>query len=148
MKEAYRKRCAKDPNSPRALLEGLWEEFPELVLANPALPLLLLEDPGWWVPRHARRRVAVRNYYEAHLALFEEGRNWWLREGGSGSGATGRNNRGGYGEGCQVGAGDGHGRYGFQGNAAGFSSCGAGDGQAYGTGTDFGTGNARGALPK
>ncbi len=40
-------------------LEELAKSYPAGVLQNPLLPLFLLEDPGWRVPREAQYRLAI-----------------------------------------------------------------------------------------
>lgn len=53
---------AGNPNTSKHTLESIWAEYPHEVLRNPVLPLLLLEDPSWFVPSACRRLLAVRTY--------------------------------------------------------------------------------------
>lgn len=70
---------ASDPSADRDALGYLCDMFPEAVLSNPVLPLYLLEDPSWDVPRRAARLLAIRHYREAYpdLTLPQWADNAW-----------------------------------------------------------------------
>ena len=73
---------ATDPNVTAEQLEALWTEHPEEVLANPALPLLLLENPAWTLPAQVLRLVLVRRYREGSWSGRTSLLAWLLSEKG------------------------------------------------------------------
>src|SRR5262249_48757960 len=65
-----RQQIAANPNTPARLLAVLGAGYPEAVLANPVLPLLLLVQPSWLLPGPAQAFLVALARSEAHDDLI------------------------------------------------------------------------------
>lgn len=70
---------ASDPNTPPAQLIVLAADYPEEVSANPAVPLLLLEDPGFAAKLELGCTIAqLRRVSEKiHENAIKRGNEFW-----------------------------------------------------------------------
>lgn len=120
---------ALHPETAKAELERYARSRPEDFLANPMVPLLLLEDPSWEAPRVVLRSLALQNYPIRQASRLLP---WQWRTG--------------------AGAGDGEGTYGTNHlprsfNAGGLVGGACGCGFAYGNGRVDGSGDAERPTP-
>lgn len=71
------------PYTSKDALTLLSRQFPHALLRNPAVPLLLLEDPSWEAPRFARRFIACQRFSLKQLIGIRED---WILYAGEGHG--------------------------------------------------------------